>query len=86
MKNTQTLPALSKLNKTMKSAAKFDEPTYHTWFYDLHGGRTEYVITIACMIGKFRTLDKIAHHIFGSFCDTVVLILTEIAKDFELLL
>ncbi len=23
-------------------------------FYDLHGGRREYVITIACMIGKSR--------------------------------
>jgi hypothetical protein len=23
-------------------------------FYDLHGGRREYVLTIACMIGKSR--------------------------------
>lgn len=28
--------------------------SYHTWFYDLAGGRTEYVVTIACMIGKSR--------------------------------
>lgn len=27
---------------------------YSTWFLDLNGGRTEYVITIACMIGKSR--------------------------------
>ena len=47
----QTLPALSKMNKTLSSAS---EMNYHTWFYDLHGGRTEYVITIACMIGKKR--------------------------------
>lgn len=49
VKNTQTLPALSKMKKTLTSA---NDSTYHTWFYDLHGGRTEYVITIACMIGK----------------------------------
>ena len=28
--------------------------TYDTWFTDLNGGRTEYVITIACMVGKSR--------------------------------
>ena len=27
---------------------------YQTWFYDLHGGRTEYVVTVACMLGKSR--------------------------------
>jgi hypothetical protein len=27
---------------------------YHKWFYDLIGGRTEYVITIACVIGRSR--------------------------------
>ena len=55
VKNTQTLPALSKMKKQLNSANKGDEPTYHTWFYDLHGGRTEYVITIACMIGRSRS-------------------------------
>lgn len=30
------------------------KPTYSVWFFDLVGGRTEYVITIACMIGKSR--------------------------------
>ena len=55
VKNTQTLPALSKMKKQLNSANKGDEPTYHTWFYDLHGGRTEYVITIACMSGRSRS-------------------------------
>ena len=27
---------------------------YTAWFFDLQGGRTEYVITIACVIGKSR--------------------------------
>ena len=27
---------------------------YSTWFYDLDGGRTEYVITIACIVGRSR--------------------------------
>jgi hypothetical protein len=27
---------------------------YTAWFYDLQGGKTEYVITIACVIGKSR--------------------------------
>jgi hypothetical protein len=31
----------------MWSTKTEEEPTYHTWFYDLHGGKTEYVITIA---------------------------------------
>ena len=31
-----------------------DNYLYSTWYYDLLGGRTEYVITIACMIGKSR--------------------------------
>lgn len=30
-------------------------PCFHsTWFFDLNGGRTEYVITIACLVGKSR--------------------------------
>ena len=27
---------------------------YNTWFYDLNGGKTEYVITISVVIGKSR--------------------------------
>ena len=37
---------------------------YGTWFFDLYGGRTEYVITIACMIGKSRMKgEKIVTHL-----------------------
>jgi hypothetical protein len=37
---------------------------YGTWFFDLNGGRTEYVITIACMIGKSRMKgEKIVTHL-----------------------
>lgn len=32
----------------------YENQFYNTWFYDLHGGRTEYVITIACMIGNYH--------------------------------
>ena len=34
--------------KTSKDAS------YSTWFTDLSGGRTEYIITVACIIGKSR--------------------------------
>ena len=27
---------------------------YSAWFTDLEGGRTEYVITIACVVGRSR--------------------------------
>ncbi len=33
---------------------KEDEEPYSHWFLDLNGGRTEYVVTIATMIGKSR--------------------------------
>lgn len=45
VKNSQTVAPKGK-------DAKNDE--YSAWFFDLNGGRTEYVITIACMIGKSR--------------------------------
>ena len=50
--NTITLPSLTstkKISSEMKSTN-----LYSTWFFDLNGGRTEYIITIACMIGKSR--------------------------------
>lgn len=45
MRNTQTIPA--------KGNGHIDQ-NYSTWFCDLQGGKTEYVITIACLIGKSR--------------------------------
>ena len=33
---------------------KDHDGNYSAWFYDLQGGRTEYVITIACVIGRSR--------------------------------
>ena len=48
-KNTATLPA----KKTGYEHGD-DAEDYSTWFYDLEGGKTEYVITIACVIGKSR--------------------------------
>ena len=53
VKNSQTLPAkwITEKNPNRANSAG---PKYNTWFYDLQGGRTEYVITIACMIGKSR--------------------------------
>ena len=39
----------------MKFDAEFgSSEQYQQWFYDLNGGRTEYAITIATMIGKSR--------------------------------
>ena len=43
--NSKTLPPSAKDPKTGK---------YTAWFLDLQGGKTEYVITIACVIGKSR--------------------------------
>ena len=42
-------------SKTLLPTAK-DEKTgmYTAWFFDLQGGKTEYAITIACVIGKSR--------------------------------
>ena len=33
---------------------KDSEGNYSAWFYDLQGGRTEYIVTIACVIGRSR--------------------------------
>ena len=30
------------------------EGNYSAWFYDLQGGKTEYVLTIACGLGRSR--------------------------------
>jgi hypothetical protein len=55
--HTHTLPAQTML---LGPDAAGEDPEikeakpYFTWFFDLNGGRTEYVITIACMIGKSR--------------------------------
>ncbi len=49
VKNTQTLPAATDL-----TSSQGESYTYETWFYDLLGGKIEYVVTIACMIGKSR--------------------------------
>jgi hypothetical protein len=49
-------PAETMHNTINILAKKDDDETdnYYTWFYDLVGGKTEYVITIACIIGKSR--------------------------------
>jgi hypothetical protein len=44
--NTQTIPVASGADAGVNT----DDLTYYMWFYDLAGGKTEYVITIACMI------------------------------------
>ena len=41
-------------SKTLRPAAKDKTGKYSVWFLDLQGGKTEYVITIACVIGKSR--------------------------------
>ena len=41
-------------SKTLRPAAKDKSGKYSVWFLDLQGGKTEYVITIACVIGKSR--------------------------------
>ena len=47
VRNTRTLP--------VKNLAKENvNGEYSAWFYDLSGGKTEYVLTIACIIGKSR--------------------------------
>ena len=33
---------------------KDSEGNYSAWFYDLQGGRTEYIVTIACVLGRSR--------------------------------
>ncbi|CAB4068022.1 unnamed protein product [Lepeophtheirus salmonis] len=48
VQNTCTIPANTYDSETN------DDVFYSIWFYDLSGGRTEYVVTIACMVGKSR--------------------------------
>ncbi len=61
--HTHNIPALTSLGTPtgtlQKHSAALDAEMkstnlYQTWFFDLNGGRTEYVVTIACMIGKSR--------------------------------
>ena len=47
VRNTRTLPVKNFTKDNMNEE-------YSAWFYDLSGGRTEYVLTIACIIGKSR--------------------------------
>ena len=45
------------LNNSISLCPKAKDKTtgrYTAWFFDLQGGKTEYVITIACVIGKSR--------------------------------
>ncbi|XP_040573085.2 uncharacterized protein [Lepeophtheirus salmonis] len=48
VQHTCTIPANTYDSQTN------DDVFYSIWFYDLSGGRTEYVVTIACMVGKSR--------------------------------
>ncbi len=50
VKHSQTLPAWRGGDSRLRDGLS----SYSTWFYDLIGGRTEYVVTIAIMIGKSR--------------------------------
>ena len=57
VKNTQTVSSHSRRPAWKGDNLEdglLDTSSYNTWFYDLDGGRTEYVLTIACMIGKSR--------------------------------
>ena len=48
-------PAESSNNSVTKHTWEKDSNgNYHTVFYDLQGGKTEYIVTIACVIGKSR--------------------------------
>ena len=47
-------PAESINNSVTKTQADKEEGLYSAWFCDLQGGKTEYVITIATVIGKSR--------------------------------
>ena len=47
VRNTRTLPVKNLTKENMNGE-------YSAWFYDLSGGKTEYVLTIACIIGKSR--------------------------------
>ena len=39
-------------SKTLRPAAKDKSGKYSVWFLDLQGGKTEYVITIACAMAR----------------------------------
>ena len=47
-------PAESVNNSVTKTQADKEDGVYSAWFCDLQGGKTEYVITIATVIGKSR--------------------------------
>ena len=48
-------PAESVNNSVTKLKEEIDKDgNYSAWFFDLQGGKTEYVVTIACVIGKSR--------------------------------
>ena len=48
-------PAESVNNSVTRLKEEIDKDgNYSAWFFDLQGGKTEYVITIACVIGKSR--------------------------------
>ena len=34
---------------------------YSAWFYDLQGGKTEYAVTIACVLGRSRMKDRVQY-------------------------
>ena len=38
---------------------------YSAWFYDLQGGKTEYVVTIACVLGRSRMKDRVKYFSVG---------------------
>ena len=68
--NTQKISAMSYLkqqNSTDSDIIQMDNKNnhqYEAWFRDLQGGRTEYVITIACMVGRSRMKgEKIVTHL-----------------------
>jgi hypothetical protein len=53
------IPGSAEADPEIKEAEHYD-----TWFFDLNGGRTEYVITIACIIGKSRMKgEKLVTHL-----------------------
>ena len=48
-------PAESVNNSVTRLKEEIDKDgNYSAWFFDLQGGKTEYVVTIACVIGKSR--------------------------------
>ena len=56
-------PAESVNNSITKSKHEKDaNGKYSAWFFDLNGGRTEYVVTIACVIGVKNEGRKNSNH------------------------